>query len=169
MAARLRKRLLKICFRAALKFHVVHFVKCWRIFRELNSKLYPSSLRKRKRAWLSCVHKTGNQAVSRTRTGATTAKKCAKSELNMHSCPYFCLSKSIAFLRFSLPSSSSLLDLPHHGRVREKFYEVIIQMKRLPLQDFQTVLFVFFGLIRTWLIIIESGRRLTRSVEPSGL
>lgn len=81
----------------------------------------------------------------------------------------FCQSKPTAFLRFSLPSSSSLLELPHHGRVREKFYEVIIQMKRLPLQDFQMVLFVFFGLIRTWLIIIESGRRLTRSVEPSGL
>ena len=57
MAARLRKRLLKICFGAALKFirffHLVHFVKCWRIFLELNSKgLYHSSGKEKERGCL---------------------------------------------------------------------------------------------------------------------
>ena len=41
---------------SSLLFHLPQFVKCWRIFLELNSKgLYPSS-EKEKRKSLSCVH-----------------------------------------------------------------------------------------------------------------
>ena len=57
---RLRKRHLKseVALLQTLSrlFHLVHFVKCWQFFVELNSKRLNRSSGKRKIKLLSCVH-----------------------------------------------------------------------------------------------------------------
>ena len=92
-------------------FHIVQFVKCWQILVELNSKGLSAKLRKRKT--LSCVYvlyKTWNYSISRPSLTAT-AEKCTKKR-DARTKLLFCRSKPVAFLPFSLPSPSLLLNLP---------------------------------------------------------
>ena len=88
-------------------------VKCWQILLELNSKgLHQSSGReKQKCCLLFRPRQKVKFGVSRC-SCATTAQKCTK-ECDARAKLLFCLSKPIAFLPFSLPSSSSLRKLPN--------------------------------------------------------
>ena len=87
-------------------------------------------VQEKKRKLLSCVpvlDKTWIQALSRC-SRATTAKKCTKKA--WCTCKVVVLLiKPIAFLRFSLPSASSLLKLPNDQlqRLKEAIVTFIIR------------------------------------------
>ena len=87
-------------------FHLVHFVKCWQYFLELNFKRLHQNSGKETES--RCLVFTSS--VSR-RSRALTAKKCTKKR-DARAKLLFCQSKAIAFLPFSLTSTSSLLKLP---------------------------------------------------------
>ena len=116
---RLRKRHLKSEFvllqTLQRVFHLVQFVKCCRIFLELNSKrVYQNSEKGKESRCLVFTSFTKREirqshvvVVQRRQRKVHKVKRDARSEL------LFCQSKPIAFLPFLLPSSSSLLKLPN--------------------------------------------------------
>ena len=116
---RLRKRHLKSVFvllqTLQRVFHLLQFVKCWRIFLELNSKsLYQSSEKGKESRCLVFTSSTKREigqshvvVVQRRQRKVHKVKRDARAEL------LFCQSKPIAFLPFLLPSSSSFLKLPN--------------------------------------------------------
>ena len=116
---RLRKRHLKSEFvllqTLQRVFHLVQFVKCWRIFLELNSKsLYQSSEKGKESRCLVFTSSTKREirqshvvVVQRRQRKVHKVKRDARAEL------LFCQSKPIVLLPFLLPSSSSFLKLPN--------------------------------------------------------
>ena len=102
------------CFKLiALIFQLVQFVKCWRqSFLELNFKrLYRSpGKQKESRCLVFASSKKQKKHVKLADFRAVTTKKknVQKSVMLVQSCCFF-LIKPVAFLPFSLPSSSSLL------------------------------------------------------------
>ena len=103
---------------SSLLLYLLQFVKCWRIFPELNCNWAVSKFRKRKRKPLYCVHvlrKTRSQEVSRC-CRATTARNVRKRVMHVQSCfakksnqnfllP-FCRSRSRGFSRCLSPLQS---------------------------------------------------------------
>ena len=66
---------------SSLLLYLLQFVKCWRIFSELNCNWAVSNFRKRKRKLLYCVHvlrKTIEKLGSFTLLSCNDGKKCTK-------------------------------------------------------------------------------------------
>ena len=98
-------------------FHLIHFVKYWQFFLELNSKrLHQSSGTEiESRLVFTSSKKTWNWAVSR-RSRAVTGKKCTKN-CDVRAKLLCYQSKLIAFLPSSLMSTSLLSSLFAQYRV----------------------------------------------------
>ena len=101
-------------------FRLVQFVKCWRIFQELNSEgLYRRSRKEKESRCLvftSCQREIRHfhVIVMQKRQRNLQKKKVMHIEKLL-------LIESIAFLPFSLPSSSSLLKLPKIEQGKRRF------------------------------------------------
>ena len=102
-------------------FHLVHFVKCWQFFLELNSKrLYLSSVKvrgSRCHVFTSSEKREIRQFhIVVAHWLELTAKKCTKKR-DSRAKLLFCQSKPITFLPFPLTPTLSLLKLTIKGTV----------------------------------------------------
>ena len=106
------------CFKLYRRlFHLVQFVKCWQIFRELNSKRLYRRLEKEKesRCLVFKISTKGEISAFSRRSRAVTDTKCTKKR-DTRAKLFFCQSIPVGFLLNLLPSPSSLLKLNNINR-----------------------------------------------------
>ena len=160
---RLRKRHLKSEF-APLQtlsrlFHLVHFVKCWQIFLELNSKRLHQRSGKGNRKSLSCVYVPETREIRQFHVAAVhwRQRNVQKRVMHVQSCCFANLNQLL--LPFSLPSRSSLLKLPNieterrHVQIYNQFHTPELSFSHsscppLPQRGYNSIL------LTIWLSII---------------
>ena len=96
---------------SSLLFHVVQFVKCWSTFLEMNCKgLYLCLRKELQNRCLVFTYSTKREFRQfHVEVAQRWQRNVQRRAIHVQSCCF------IAFLTFSLPSSSSLLKLPNDG------------------------------------------------------
>ena len=99
--------------------HLVHFVKCWQFFLELNSKRLSQCLGKEIES--RCPVFT---SLKKREIGSFTSQSCSDGKLkkgtkkrDARAQLLFCQSKPVAFVTFLLTSPWSLLKLPNEASI----------------------------------------------------
>ena len=94
-------------------FHVILFIKCWKIFPELNSKGLCQNLRKEKEG--HCLVSTSSTKREVRHFHVVVVQRRQRNvQKSVSTCKVVvCQSKPIALLPFSLTSPSSSLELPN--------------------------------------------------------